>query len=32
VKSWLASFIARHIIADDPYPQLSHLDRMDGIK
>lgn len=24
-------FVARHIIADDPHPELSWLDRMDGL-
>jgi len=32
MKSWLASFITRHLIGDDPYPQYSRLDRMDGLK
>jgi len=32
MKSWLASFITRHIIANDPNPQYSRLDRMDGHK
>ena len=32
MKTWLASFITRHLIADDPAPQPSHLDRLDGIK
>jgi hypothetical protein len=32
VKSWLAHFITRHLIGDDPDPQPSRLDRMDGIK
>ena len=29
MKASIQRFIARHLIADDPYPQPSHLDRMD---
>jgi hypothetical protein len=29
MKSWLTSFIARHLIGTDPNPQPSRLDRMD---
>jgi len=30
--SWFRTWIERHIIADDYDPQLSRLDRMDGLK
>jgi hypothetical protein len=32
MKSRIHQFITRHLIADDPDPQPSRLDRMDGIK
>jgi len=31
IKSRIREQVARHLIADDPNPQPSHLDRMDGI-
>jgi len=27
----ICKWIAKHIIADDPHPELSRLDRMDGL-
>ena len=32
MKAWLANFIARYLIGDDPNPEPSRLDQMDGIK
>ena len=31
MKKWWKGFVARHIVADDPHPELSRLDRMDGL-
>jgi hypothetical protein len=32
MKARIQQFITRHLIATDPDPQPSRLDRMDGIK
>jgi hypothetical protein len=32
MKTWLAALIARRLIADDPHPEYSRLDRLDGLK
>lgn len=29
--AWLSTFVRRHLIADDPWPQYSHLDHVDGL-
>ena len=29
--AWLSTFVRRHLIADDPWPQYSHLDHADGL-
>jgi hypothetical protein len=31
-NSWWRRFVARHIVADDPRPGLSRLDRLNGLK
>jgi hypothetical protein len=31
VSGFFASFVRRHLIADDPHPAYSRLDRMDGL-
>jgi hypothetical protein len=30
--AWLSTFVRRHLIADDPWPQYSRLDHADGLK
>jgi len=30
--NWFRAWLERHIIGDDPDPQYSRLDRMDGLK
>jgi hypothetical protein len=32
VRAWLRAFVERHLIAPDPHPELSRLDRMDGLR
>lgn len=29
--AWLSTFVRRHLIADDPWPQYSRLDHADGL-
>ncbi|MDQ0822978.1 hypothetical protein QFZ79_000717 [Arthrobacter sp. V4I6] len=29
--AWVRTFVRRHLIADDPWPQYSHLDQVDGL-
>ena len=29
---WWRGFVTRHIVADVPHPELSRLDRMDGLR
>lgn len=31
LRAALAAWVARHIIADDPHPEYSRLDRLDGL-
>jgi hypothetical protein len=31
IRSRIHEQITRHLIADDPHPEPSHLDRMDGL-
>lgn len=31
LRAALAGWVARHIIADDPAPEYSRLDRLDGL-
>jgi hypothetical protein len=31
IRSRIREQVTRHLIADDPNPELSHLDRMDGL-
>lgn len=31
-RTWLAGWVARNLIAADPHPEYSRLDRMDGLK
>lgn len=30
-KAWIRAWVARNIIADDPSPEYSRLDRLDGL-
>jgi hypothetical protein len=30
IHELVAAFVAHHVVADDPTPELSRLDRMDG--
>jgi hypothetical protein len=32
LRATLAAWIERHVIADDPAPELSRLDRLDGVR
>lgn len=32
IRAALSRFVARHIVADEPTPELSRLDRMDGLR
>lgn len=32
IRATVRNFIARHLIADEPTPELSRLDRMDGLE
>jgi hypothetical protein len=31
MRTWFRTAVARHLIADDPNPGYSRLDRMDGL-
>ena len=32
MRAFLAAWVARHIVADDPHPVYSRLDNLDGLR